>query len=288
MSRVPFGRITLAVAAAGLLAAAGAAASAPLGGAGATASAPLGGATTVVQSAKGGGLQGDQLTLRGVGRSVRWKRSGRPKQSGIVSFKLVQRQLFSDNAALTADLRVAGQRGAVAVRISRPRYDARRGTVSYRVKRLGRRRIPHRFGAASLSIVLPRVVGGSYGDHSCQTEIQDNTAYGLQPIHSSKGDLDVWALESPPTATIGQGDVTSWESDGALFKGCMNSVVWKFVPDPNSPHPPTPPSGTVSFTTAYPWDGLPAYTCTSSDPGVQCKQTYATREGEVDWELNSP
>ncbi len=277
MSRVPFGRITLAVATAGLLAAAGA-----------TASGPLAGATLVVQSAKRGGLQGDQLTLRGVGRSVRWKRSGRPRQSGIVSFKLVERQLFSDNAALTADLHVAGQRGVVALRISRPRYSARRGTVSYRVKRLGQRSVPRRFGAASLSIVLPRVVGGSYGDHSCQTEVQDNTAYGLQPIRSSKGDLDVWALESPPAAAIGQGDVTSWESDGALFKGCTNSVVWKFVPDPNSLHPPTPPSGTVSFTTTYPWDGLPSYACTSSYPGVQCKQTYATKDGVVDWELNSP
>ena len=52
---------------------------------------------------------------------------------------------------------------------------------------------------------------------------------------------------------------------------------------PSSP----PPSGTISVTTAYPWDGLPSYGCTSTYPGVSCKQTYATKDGVVEWELNS-
>ncbi len=277
MRGFPLRRIPLAVAAVGLLAIA------PT-----SASAQFGGATRFLQSAKSGGLHGDQLTLRGVGRSVRWKGSGPGKRSGVVSFQLLERRLFSGNAAPTADLHVAGQRGVVRLRISRPRYNARRGTVSYRTKRLSKRRVPRGFGAASLSIVSPPLVGGSYGHHSCQTQLQDNTAYGLQPISFSKGDLDVWAFLSPPSAVIGNNDSTTWESDGALFKGCSNSAVWKFVPDPNSPHPPTPPPGTVSFTTTYPWDGLPSYGCTSSYPGVSCKRTYATADGVVEWELTSP
>lgn len=270
-------RITLAVATAALLAIAPA-----------TVAAHSGGATTFVQSAKGGGFQGDQLTLRGVGRSVHWKSGGSGKHSGVVSFQVLERQLFSGNAALIADLRVASQRGVVRLRVSHPRYHARRGSVSYRVKRLSKRRVPRRFGGASLSLVSPpSLVGGSYGHHSCQPQLQDNTAYGLQPISSSKGDLDVWALLSPPDAVIGHNDAAAWESDSALFKGCSNTVVWRLVPDPNNPSPPTPPSGTVNITTTYPWDGLPSYACTSSDPGLSCKQTYATRDGVVDWELDS-
>ncbi len=241
-----------------------------------------------MQSAKGGGFQGDRLTLRGVSRSVRWKSVGPGKTSGVVSFRLVERQLFSHKAALIANLHVASQRGVFRLRISRPRYQARRGTVGYRVQRLDKRRVPRRFGAASLSIVSAPLVGGSANHHSCQTQLQDNTAYGLQPIDSSEGDLDVWAPLSPPSAVIGNNDSATWESDGALFKGCTNTVVWKFVSDPNNPHPPAFPSGTVTLTTTYPWDGLPSYRCTSSYAGVSCKQTYATKDGVVSWDLNSP
>jgi hypothetical protein len=273
---VPLSRIKLAVVVAGLLAIAAASASAQLSGA----------TATFVQSAKHGGLQGDQLTLRGVGRSVHWRSSSRGKPSGGVSFQLLERRLFSHSAAVTADLHVAGQLGVARLQISHPSYNARRGTVSYRVKRLNQRRVPRRFGAASLSIVVPPRVGGT-GDYSCQTQVEDNTAYGLQPIDSTKSELDKWALESPPDAAIGHGDVTSWESDGSLFKGCSNSVVWKFVSDPNSSNPPTPPSGTVTFSVDYPNDGSPTYVCKPSYSGVQCKQQYATRNGVVYWELVS-
>lgn len=243
------------------------------------------GATTFVQSAKGGGFHGHQLTLRGVGRSVRWQ-SSLGKQSGVVSFPLLKRQLFPRNATLTADLHVAGRRGVVRLLISRPRYSARRGTVSYRVKRLSGRRIPLRFGRVSLSILWAPGVGRSVGDYSCQTQLQDNTAYGLQPIDSSKSELDTWANLSPPTAVIGSNDAASWESDGALFKGCSNSVVWKLVPDPNKSNPPTPPSATVTLSVIYPNDGFPTYTCKPSGALVYCKQTYATRDGVVYWDLD--
>jgi hypothetical protein len=226
------------------------------------------------------------LTLRGVGRSVRWSNT-LGKQSGVVSFQSAERQLFPPNAAPTAELQLAGQRAVARLLISRPRYNARRGTVSYRVKRLSERRVPLRFGVASLSILSAPALGFGSGDHSCQTQLEDDTNYGLQPIDSSKSELDKWALLSPPSAVIGPSEAASWESDGSLFKGCSNSVVWKLVPDPNSQNPPTPPSETVTLSTAYPNDGLPSYRCTPSPslPGVYCEQTYATKDGVVYWDL---
>src|SRR5689334_13002436 len=111
MRGLPLRRITLAVAAGGVLGAAPVAAVAQVGG-----------ATTFVQAAKGGGFQGDRLTLRGVSRSVRWKSVGPGKNSGVVSFRSVERQLFSHSAALIANLHIASQRGVIRLRISRPRY----------------------------------------------------------------------------------------------------------------------------------------------------------------------
>jgi hypothetical protein len=273
MRALSFRGMTLAVAAACLVAIAPASASAFIG------------ATTFVQWAKGGAFHGHQLTLRGVGGSVRWQ-SILGKQSGVVSFSLLRRQLFPRNATPAADLHVSGRRGVARLLISRPRYNARRSTVSYRVKRLSGRRIPVRFGRVSLSILWEPGVGGSAGHYSCQTQLQDNTAYGLQPIDSSKGELDKWANLSPPTAVIGSNDVASWESDGALFKGCSNSVVWKLVLDPNKSNPPTPPQATVTVSVSYPNDGFPTYTCKPSGAPVFCKQTYATRDGVVYWDLD--
>jgi hypothetical protein len=182
---------------------------------------------------------------------------------------------------------VAGRRGVVRLLISQPRYNARRSTLSYRVKRLSGRGIPVRFGRVSLSILLAPGLGGSSGDYSCQTQLEDNSAYGLEPIDSSKGELDKWANLSPPKAVIGSNDAASWESDGALFKGCSNSVVWKLVLDPNKSNPPTPPQATVTVSASYPNDGFPTYACKPSAATVICKQTYATRNGVVYWDVDA-
>jgi hypothetical protein len=143
----------VAVAAAGLLAAA------PAG-----AQAPPRDAVVFVHSAKSGELGGGRLTLHGVSGRVTWAHnSGR---SGVMKVKRLHRMLFSAmTATATGILHVAGHRGGdeLTFKLSRPRYNAARRTVSYKIKRVGDGRLPsraaqaagapRRFGPASLSMV---------------------------------------------------------------------------------------------------------------------------------------
>lgn len=150
----------IAVAVAGLLAAA------PAG-----AQAPPSGTTMFTHSAKSGELSGGRLTLHGVGGQVTWAHhSGR---FGVMTVKRLHRILFSPKTPPAAGtLHVAGHHGGdeLTLKLSRPRYNAARSTVSYKVTRLGKGRLPRRavqaagaprpFGAASLSILgTPRVMG---------------------------------------------------------------------------------------------------------------------------------
>jgi hypothetical protein len=142
-----------AVAAAGLLAAVPAGAQAP----------PSDG-TVFVHSAKSGKLGGGRLILQGVSGRVTWAHnSGR---SGVMKVKRLHRMLFSaKTATATGTLHVAGHRGGdeLTFKLSRPRYNAARRTVSYKIKRLGDGRLPsrgaqaagapRRFGPASLSMI---------------------------------------------------------------------------------------------------------------------------------------
>jgi hypothetical protein len=145
--------VLAAVAVAGLLAAT------------ASAQPPSGGATTFVHSAVSGKLGGGRLTLHGVAGRVTWAHySGR---SGVLPVKRLHRRLFSSGtAAVVGTLHVAGHRGGdePTFKLSKPRYSRARRTVSYRVKRLGKGRLPgrrggraagaaRRFGFASLSMV---------------------------------------------------------------------------------------------------------------------------------------
>ena len=117
-----------------------------------------------VHSALSGELGGGRLTLRGVGRRVTWAHnSGR---SGVMPIKRLHRLLFSPGTSpATGTLHVAGHRGGdeLTFKLTRPRRNLARRTVSYKVKRLGGGRLPRRaaqaaggarrFGPASLSIV---------------------------------------------------------------------------------------------------------------------------------------
>jgi hypothetical protein len=117
-----------------------------------------------VHSAKSGELNGGRLRLHGVTGRVTWAHnSGR---SGVMKVKRLHRMLFSTTTATaTGTLHVAGHRGGdeLTFKLSRPRYNAARRTVSYKVKPLGDGRLPtrgaqaagapRRFGSASLSII---------------------------------------------------------------------------------------------------------------------------------------
>ena len=132
-------------------------------------------------SAKSGELGGGRLTLHGVGRQVTWAHhSGR---FGVMPVKRLHRILFSPKTPpAIGTLHVAGHHGGdeLTVELSRPRFDAARSTVSYKIARLGKGRLPSRavqaagaarpFGAASLSILgTPRVMG------TPSVDVQTNT-----------------------------------------------------------------------------------------------------------------
>ena len=119
--------------------------------------------TVFVHSARSGKLSGGQLTLLGVRPRVTWTHeSGR---SGVIAVKRMHRMLFSPTTPeATATLHLAGHRGGdePTFRLSDPRYNRARHTVSYRAKPLDKKTLPGRsvraaatartFGPASLSI----------------------------------------------------------------------------------------------------------------------------------------
>jgi hypothetical protein len=119
--------------------------------------------TVFVHSAKSGKLGGGRLTLHGVGRRVTWAHhSGR---SGVMAVKRLHRRLFSPKTPeATGTLHVAGHRGGdeLTFKLSRPRYNRARHTVSYRAKPINNKPLPRRavraagtarpFGPASLTI----------------------------------------------------------------------------------------------------------------------------------------
>jgi hypothetical protein len=128
-----------------------------------SAQAPLREGMVFVHSAKSGKLGGGRLTLHGVSRRVTWAHhSGR---SGVMAVKRLHRRLFSPKTPeATGTLHVAGHRGGdeLTFKLSRPRYNRARQTVSYRAKPLNNKPLPsravraaqtaRRFGPASLTI----------------------------------------------------------------------------------------------------------------------------------------
>jgi hypothetical protein len=119
--------------------------------------------TVYLHSATSGELGGGRLTLHGVSRRVTWAHhSGR---SGVMAVKRMHRRLFSAKTPeATGTLHVAGHHGGdeLTFKLSRPRYNRARHTVSYRAKPLNNKPLSRRavraagaagsFGAASLTI----------------------------------------------------------------------------------------------------------------------------------------
>jgi hypothetical protein len=164
---------------------------------------PAGGATMFVHSAGSGELRNGRLTLHGVSGKVTWAHdSGR---SGVLAVRRLHRRLSAaGKPGATGTLHVAGHRGGdePTFRLSRPRYNRARHTVSYRARPLNKKSLPGRaahaagaprtFGAASLSIVAaPQATDGSplqAQNDSYPCPRAGNTCYGtisasgLQPF----------------------------------------------------------------------------------------------------------
>lgn len=225
-----------------------------------------------VQSSTGGSVQDGRLTLRGVGRSVSWVTNGFDRWSGKTSLAAMRRVLFSrGRPAPTATLAVGGRR-VVALKLSQPRFSPRLRTVGYRVRRQGKRRLPGRFGRASLMIIAPRRLsgnppslggapgsrfGGFFQSITCTTTFTNNTPYPLDFTQATKFVTDQWIPPSPPPdpntqpTIIAPGGSFTWSSRGGYDRGCGNSTYWQ----------PSPPGGgqvpLYEFDTQVDWGGLP-------------------------------
>jgi hypothetical protein len=245
------------------------------------------GAVVVTHSAKSGEFRGGRLTLHGVRERVTYMISG--GRTGTESVRRAHRRVFMPGKPATGTLHVAGHRGAdePTFRLSRPRYNAALHTVSYRAVPLDNKGLPGRsaraagmsgrqFGAASLTIVPhPTVASGDNGGNDCQITLHNSAMTGvisgrhrfwdLQQVSATKWDTDSWA-SSPPGELAAERDGT-WESDGGLWRGCHNTVVWQFKPQADDPTPP----GTITVDLEWDWGQLPRGSCTSSNPEFTCQ-----------------
>jgi hypothetical protein len=245
---------------------------------------PASAATVLLHSAKSGELSGGRLTLRGVGPRVSYAtHAGR---SGTASVRWIHRRFFPPGAPATGALHVAGYHGGdePTYRLSRPRYNAARHTVSYRAKPLDKKRLPgrtaraagipvRRFGAASLSIVPhERVTGGDNGGNDCRADIEAAPGFQADLQSYSNWDTDTWADGSPPFSLRSYDDKLV-ESDGGLGRGCHFETVWN-----------TYGSATITIDVTWPWTQLPSSTCKVSNPqAFSC--TRADSGGEIIWVL---
>jgi hypothetical protein len=244
-------------------------------------------ATTFTHSAKSGQLKGGRLTLRGVaGRVTYVTNAGR---SGRVSVRRLHRRVIVPGRPATGTLHVAGHRGGdePTFRLSRPRYNAARRTVSYRARPLNKRRLPRRgarFGAASLSIVPhPQMMGGATGGSSCLTFVQNESNQNFQATEATlRGRRQGWIdlgpqYPHPDPADRGLGSQTddntsSWETGGNNpGDACSNTVLWQVVVDGGYFGPG------VTISTSRDWGGSintscradPPYGCSGGDDGNQ-------------------
>jgi hypothetical protein len=243
-------------------------------------------ATMFTHSAKGGELQGGRLTLHGVsGRVTHVLNTGR---RGTLSVRRLHRRLFLPGLPATGTLHVAGYRGGdePSFRLSKPRRNAARHTVSYKAKRLDDKPLPggaapmagvappRRFGAASLSIVPhPQLTGGDNGGNDCEAFISNG--YGaLSLVSSSNWDTDTWDQAPGGIADFGSATV---ESDGGLGRGCHWEAVWTWSSGSSQV--------TISMEVTWPWGQGPSTSCTSSDPGAESCTQYVPSPGMIGWAI---
>jgi hypothetical protein len=275
----------------------------------ATAAAGSRDAHVFMHSAKSGELVGGRLTLRGVGRQVTW--ANNRGRTGVIPVKRLHRLLFLPGTRpATGTLHVAGNSGGdeLALKLSRPHYNASRGTVSYRAKRLNKQTSPRRparasgvalrrFGAASLSIVgAPPVMAGDSGGNDCMTFFQNNiqgTVYSLRAQSFSKGAGNTW-IPNPTDPTVGtvvaSGGKTIWQSRGASSDdpGCSNSGTWEVIENPTGGGAPIATGITITFSVSLSSDYTFNYSCTSSDPSLFSCEPQQHAFGFASWFIGTP
>ncbi|HKR97996.1 MAG TPA: hypothetical protein VJU79_00650 [Candidatus Dormibacteraeota bacterium] len=254
----------------------------------------------VSQTAQGGELRGGRLILRGVSGRVSWWHVSDANSSGTESVRRMHRRLFRPGAPVTGVLHIAGSRDSdePTFRLSKPRYSARRRTVSYQAKpqhsqprssAVAHAAAPLRFGAASLSIVPDSsLASGDRGGNICEMSFANftNEPYvqgnPIQLVSAQKFDTDEWN-PAPPTSIIGLSQGAYFRSEGGLWRGCSQSTVWHFIPLCRVDRG-CGPDGTFTFYVKWNWGwDAPIYGCTSSNPQFKCFNM--TARGFIQWYL---
>lgn len=251
--------------------------------------AAAGRAATFVHSSESGQFGGGRLVLRGVSGRVTWVTGD--GRSGVVSIKRLHTRLFLPSTPVTGVLHVTGYRGGdePVFRLSQPRYNAARQTVSYRAERLNNRSLPRRaaqaaqsstpgrFGPASLSMAGGTTVGATSGGNPCVTGVTYNYTsepFTLTPSSYSEWDTDSWGV-TPNVGTTIFGSAT-WESDGGVLRGCGDSVVIEVSPNLAGY------AATLTISTIWPWGQGASGTCTSDNPKISCTQVS---DSPITWQV---
>jgi hypothetical protein len=239
-------------------------------------------ATVFTHSATSGEFRGGRLVLHGVrGRMSYVTNAGR---TGVVSVRRAHRWLFVPRMGATGTLHVAGLRGGEepTFRLSRPRYNASRRTVSYRAKPLNKKRVPgraagvaRRFGAASLSILpAPRLMGGQGGGPSCGAELDGATGTVKS---SSIGAHNHWDESLSGTQQVEQRNYlgnSPWGTYADAGYGCSNTVTFNAIDDDGD-------SATITVTVTWEPGQQPSYSCTPSSIDVSCNFGVADTAGHA-------
>jgi hypothetical protein len=237
--------------------------------------APVGSAVVYTHSAKSGELGGGRLTLHGVRRQVTWASNG--ARSGVASVKRMHSVLFSPGiTSATGTLHLVGPRrgAALTFRLSRPRYNARRRTVSYRAKPLNNRRLPGRrggmprsFGAASLSLLDAPQVGRPF-NASCQTTVNNGTKSDITVTKAQQQSDSSWGGSGDPTGSVAHpGGALTWVSNGGgLDWDHCNTLVTVQVAGTGTTFQVETIEGANGYSFNKCFDGNSPYSCSGSDP----------------------
>jgi hypothetical protein len=276
------------------------------------AGAPGASAVTFVHSATSGELRGGRLVLHGVsGRVTYFNSSGR---TAVASVKRVHKGVFLPGRPATGVLHVEGHRGGdePSFKLSRPRYNAARRTVSFKARRLDSKRLAPgaagaagiartrslfgtssqtgpsvEFGPSSLTVnSLPTVAPDWPAGNTCEAWILNNTAavpdVVLTATAYSAWDTDTWIVNPPLGVVTNKLDPHSqgqWISQGGNLRGCHNEVTFGLRQNGDT----SPGSLTIEVT--WPWGQLPSSTCDVSDPVYKFKCTRADANGNIIWSI---
>lgn len=225
-----------------------------------------------VQNARGGsfvplaGRPGRyRLTLRGVDPHTVYF-SDRPRRlTGTTDTGTVLDGLFGPGrgAPPNAVVELAGgtaEHDTIAVELTKPRYDARRRTLSYVARGLrdsaldGRRlatarerldrSLPRRFGAVSL------FVDDADWGNTCSVNVTNAAQSGIEITATSKWGTDHWDGGDPISKHWLPGKVQGWKTGGGFSRGCSNTITIT-----------TWDGATIVVTTTDPYSGHNTYTC---------------------------